>query len=589
MRTLLAILAISWAFHLSVSAAAFVSWNFNSTVPDNDPATGVLSPAIGEGEISFIGGSTNLLGEVGGGSPSDPEVNDNTQMRVTRPPAQGTNNKGAGIQLQFNSRGYEDIRLSWAQYNSATASRYWRVLSGTNEVDWTEHNVVTQMNSGTWLQHSVNFQEFPALNDAETVFIRIVSEFESTATGSGLAEYRAIRDESTYSTAGSWWIDSLTVSGRAIGISNQPPVISELTDITLFQGKRSDTISFSILDAETTAENLSLSVVISPSDSLTNVVIGGTGSERTIRFYGALVGEALVTIRAEDEEWNATEANFKVSVIPEAVEPTLAPVFVHWNFNGAESDGAPDTGAIIPIGGAGDLRVIDVTSQTFGTVGQARTSDPDEFDNSMLRLSGFPAQGTADKSAGIEVLASTAGLRRIGLMWDQYNSATASRYLAVQYTTNGVDFVDHAIVLNASSSTWIRARKVSLENVPDAEDNPNFGVRIVSTFGPTGGYEAVGSSSSYGTTGTLWLDMVALTGEPITTNSTPVLSCGLIDGELVLAWPAELTDFLPEFCIDLDLGWSDVDQIPEQVDGSWQVRVPPGENQQFFRLRKLQE
>ena len=125
--------------------------------------------------------------------------------------------------------------------------------------------------------------------------------------------------------------------------------------------------------------------------------------------------------------------------------------------------------------------------------------------------------------------------------------------------------------------------------MPDAEDNPNFGVRIVSTFGPTGGYEAVGSSSSYGTTGTLWLDMVALTGEPITTNSTPVLSCGLIDGELVLAWPAELTDFLPEFCIDLDLGWSDVDQIPEQVDGSWQVRVPPGENQQFFRLRKLQE
>ena len=586
MRTLLATIAISWAFHLPVSAAVFLSWNFNSTTPDDDPTTGVLSPAIGEGTLGFHGGTTNLLGEVGGGSPSDPKIDDDTEMRITRPPGQGTNNKGAGIQLEFSSRGYENLRLSWDQYNSATASRYWRVLLGTNEVDWIEHTVVIQTNSGRWLPHSTSLQEFRSLNDAETVFIRIVSEFESTATGSGAGEYRAIGDESTYSTAGSWWIDSLTVSGRAIGISNEPPSISEVADITLVLGKRSDAIAFSISDAETVADNLTLSVETSPAAALTNVVLSGTGSERIIRFYSATVGEAQVTIRVEDEEWNFFEESFKVFVVPEPVEPTLAPVFVDWNFNSAESDALPETGAFISISGAGDLRVIGVTSQTFGIVGQGRTSDPDEIDNSMLRLSGFPAQETSEKSAGIEVLASTAGLRLIGLMWDQYNSATASRCLAIQYTTNGVDFVDHAVVSNTSSSVWLRARKVSFENVPAAENNPNFGVRIVSTFGPSGSYEAVSWSSIYGTRGTLWLDMVCLTGEAITTNSTPVLTSSLVDGELVLSWSAEFTNFFAEFSIDLDLGWNDVDLVAEQIDGSWRLRVPVENHQQFFRLRK---
>jgi hypothetical protein len=586
MRTLLAAIAISWAFHLSVSAAVVISWNFNSAIPDNDPATGTLAPAIGQGTLSFIGGSTNLLGAVGGGSPSDPEVDDDTQMRITRLPAQGTNNKGAGIQFQFGSRGFEDLRLTWAQYNSATASRYWRVLFAMDGVNWTEHSVMTQTNSGVWLQHSVSLEEFPLLDEAETVFIRIASEFESTATGNGADEYRAVRDDSSYSTAGSWWIDSLTVIGRVIGGTDQPPSITELADITLIQGKRSDTIPFSIFDAETAADDLLLSVEISPPEGLTNVVLAGTGVERTIRFYGAIIGDVQVTIRVEDSEWNVSEAKFKVSVIAEPVEPTLAPVFVHWNFNSAEPDGEPETGAIIPVGGAGELRVIGVTSQMFGFVGQGRTSDPDEFDSSMLRLAGFPTQGTADKSAGLEIFASTAGLRRIGLMWDQYNSATASRHLAIQYTTNGADFVDHAIVSNASFGTWIRARKVSFENVPAAENNPNFGVRIVSTFSASGSYEAVGSSSSYGSTGTLWLDMVALTGEPIDTNSTPVLTGNLDNGELVLTWSGEILDAVAEFSNDLDLGWSEVERVPEQIDGTWQLRVPLESSQQFFRLRK---
>src|SRR5688572_1569153 len=147
MRRPVALTTLLWVFHLSVNAAVLVSWNFNSPSPDNDPTTGTLLPATGAGTFTFIGGTTNLLGEVGGGSRFDPEEADDTQLRVTRPPAQATNNKGAGIQIQFSSQGFEKLRLSWAQYNSATASRYWRVLFGTDAVNWTEHSVITQTNS----------------------------------------------------------------------------------------------------------------------------------------------------------------------------------------------------------------------------------------------------------------------------------------------------------------------------------------------------------------------------------------------------------------------------------------------------------
>src|SRR5690606_26270014 len=126
---------------------------------------------------------------------------DNSQMRVTRPPAQSTNNKGVGIEFQVSTRGIENPKLTWDQYNSATASRYWRVLFSTNGVDWIEHSAIVQGSASKWLRHSVDFRDDPELRDCESVQFRIASEFESTATGGGLDEYRAIGETSNYSTS----------------------------------------------------------------------------------------------------------------------------------------------------------------------------------------------------------------------------------------------------------------------------------------------------------------------------------------------------------------------------------------------------
>ncbi|MGZ8939456.1 MAG: hypothetical protein ACXW32_09630 [Limisphaerales bacterium] len=585
MRTLLTLIVFLCVLRLTVTAAIVARWDFNSIDADSDPTTGAIIPAEGLGDLILFGGASNIFGSVGGGNNSDPNETDDSQMRVTRSPAQSTNNKGAGIEFQVSTRGIENLKLAWDQYNSATASRYWRVLFSTNGVDWIEHAVIVQTSASKWLRHSVDLRDRPELHDRDLVQLRIASEFESTATGGGLDEYRAIGEASNYSTSGSWWIDYVTISGRALGVANALPTISEISDQVVVEGSGSDEIEFTISDAETIAENLIVSARVSVLEVITNLTISGTGLNRTLEFQATRPGATEITIKVEDEEGNFVEASFTVTVLPKEPEPSIAPAFVLWNFNSQMPDMDAATGNIEPSFGAGEVLVMGISATAFGTVGQGRTSDPAESDNSMLRLAGFPRQGTSNQTAGVEIRASTAGFRNIGIVWDQYNSATASRYWAVQYTTNGSEFLDLTIVTNTTASTWLRRRFVSLASISGVKDNPQFGVRIVSSAGADGAYEAVTMGSSYGTTGTLWLDMVGLTGEA-GSPSAPTISCSLEGGEIRIAWPKTSEIYLLEMREDLVGTWQAVDGIVEELGEEFKFSTPLQANQRFFRLRK---
>jgi hypothetical protein len=202
----------------------------------------------------------------------------------------------------------------------------------------------------------------------------------------------------------------------------------------------------------------------------------------------------------------------------------------------------------------------------------------------MLRLGGFPRQGTNNDTAGIELRASTVGYERIWLRWDQYNSATASRFLAVQITTNGTDFNTHAVISNSSAGVWIKQRFVGFEGFPFIENNPKFGVRVVSTFGPSGGYEAVGSTSTYSTAGTLWLDMVQLVGQPIEPSGL-MLSCRSEGEEIVISWPKEYAEHQLQMRGSMITEWRDAVEVVEETDQEVQVRIVPNAEQRFFRVR----
>lgn len=199
-------------------------------------------------------------------------------------------------------------------------------------------------------------------------------------------------------------------------------------------------------------------------------------------------------------------------------------VIAYWNFNSQPADGNTDTGTLTPALGVG-------TAATLGGVAAAFTaangSSDTAVDNSNWRITGWPAQGVGNKSHGIRFAVGTVGFRRIRVDFDLRHSNSASRYVRLQYTTNGVGFFDHAVI-TMPAETWVNEQSISLAGVPGVEDNPLFAVRFVTEFERTAtgaglqGYVPSNPGSTYGTGGTVRFDMVIVSGDPLTPDPRPV-------------------------------------------------------------------
>ncbi|MGY6560760.1 MAG: SusE domain-containing protein [Luteibaculaceae bacterium] len=113
-----------------------------------------------------------------------------------------------------------------------------------------------------------------------------------------------------------------------------------------------------------------------------------------------------------------------------------------------------------------------------------------------LRIDGFPEQSTNNRTAGIQFFASTVGQENINIQWEQRASGTASRWASFEYTTDG-------------GTTWIIAGNnygglfprdifytftIDLSAVEAVNNNPDFGFRVVSMFGPMDFNDGLGNS-----------------------------------------------------------------------------------------------
>ncbi|MFN7140862.1 MAG: immunoglobulin domain-containing protein, partial [Limisphaerales bacterium] len=198
---------------------------------------------------------------------------------------------------------------------------------------------------------------------------------------------------------------------------------------------------------------------------------------------------------------------------------------LRWDFNSFVSDTNTATGSLEPSNASGtagliggDAELIGATTSSFAA---GSSTDPAHSggDNSGWNTSGYPPQGTGDKTAGVQFRFSTAGLENIVLSWQQRVSATASRYYQFQYSTNGSDFVDLGPAIVMTADSVYQGRTVALTGLHGADNNPNFAVRIVSQWESTAIGSAnnnfVGTSSTYTPGGTLRFDMVTVTGQPI--------------------------------------------------------------------------
>lgn len=194
--------------------------------------------------------------------------------------------------------------------------------------------------------------------------------------------------------------------------------------------------------------------------------------------------------------------------------PAHALTVTQWTFNSAVPDNSTSTGTTSPAFGAGTASLLGgVTSPGFNSgVG---SSDPAPGDNSGWQTTNYAVQGAGDKTRGVQFLVSTVGYQGISISYDLRHSNTSSRYEAVQYTLNGSTWIDAATFDGNAGDTWFNGRTVDLSSVAGADNNANFGFRVLATFAPsTSQYAVSNPSSTYGASGTWRFDMVTVSAVP---------------------------------------------------------------------------
>lgn len=158
----------------------------------------------------------------------------------------------------------------------------------------------------------------------------------------------------------------------------------------------------------------------------------------------------------------------------------------------------------------------------------------------------YPTNGNPalNKTSGAQFNISTVGAKNIKFSYESRGTGTASKYERLQYTTNGVDWVDYpsSSIFSSIIVSWYPF-SYDLTGIPGVANNPNFGVRIVTeyqstaTYGVSANANFIGVANTYGTGGTLTYDLVTFTGDAITSTNQPPTISGFVNTNMV--------DYLP--------------------------------------------
>jgi hypothetical protein len=206
---ILPLLALASTTH----AATIAQWNFNSTTPDGNVATGILTPNIGSGTATLVGGTTSTFasGDTSGGS-SDPATGDDSARNLTTFATQATGDLSRGAEFLVSTVGFTDIEISFDLRFSNTASRHAAVQYTTDGTTWTTAGFVNATSGDTWFNgNTFDLSAVSAADNNANFGIRVVSAFQSTATGAGAAQYFPANPGSSYGTTGTWRFDMVTV------------------------------------------------------------------------------------------------------------------------------------------------------------------------------------------------------------------------------------------------------------------------------------------------------------------------------------------------------------------------------------------
>ncbi len=329
MKGVLLLSAFLLAANFCLKADTVAQWNFNSAPPDGDPTTGTTAPSIGSGTAMLIGGTTASFSD---GSTNDPASStDDSGWNTTHYLSQGTGNKTSGVQFTAATFGYSNIVVHWDLRATSTASKYYRLqysTDGTTFLDYPTPNAVQIAGQGNYYEPQTNsLAGIDSVNDNGWFAIRIVSEFESTATGSGDDAYVTPSGTNTYRTSGTVRFDLVTISGTPIPGANTPPTISTVPNQTIHVNQSTGPLSFNVADAQDPATSLALDKASSDPAVIpaANVVFGGSGSDRTVNITAAnQPGSSIITLYLIDTGGRSNSISFSVTVLPANTVPALS-------------------------------------------------------------------------------------------------------------------------------------------------------------------------------------------------------------------------------------------------------------------------
>jgi hypothetical protein len=201
-----------------------------------------------------------------------------------------------------------------------------------------------------------------------------------------------------------------------------------------------------------------------------------------------------------------------------------------WDFN--ESDPLDATAMLAADGGvfASQAQIaISLAQFRFDNNGTGFRGSPLDLGtdgrNWGLQTTDYPAQGQDSGLAGIVVSVPTTGYQNIVVKFDVRWSNTASKFLALEYTTDGGANWTRARVLEArrgdrwhgdteANGGYGALVELDLSGDSAVNDNAQFAFRVVTVFDPnTGQYTAAQPGSNYSTRGTLRYDLIEVIGE----------------------------------------------------------------------------
>lgn len=317
---------------LSASADTLAQWNFNSNPPDGDNTTGTLVPSIGTGTALTVGGSTTAY--FGGSTVDAGAGTDNSGWSTTQYPTQGTGNKTRGVEFRMSTLGFESIVITWEQRNSGTSSKYTRVQYSTDGTTFIDGPMITAFTDTQFHAQTASLATIAGVNDNSNFALRILAEFEDTATGAGTAGYVAAAGTGSYGTGGTIRYDLMTISGVP-ATGNNFPTISPISNRTIRVNEVLADVTFTVSDVETPAADLLLTGASSNQGLVTDAAItfGGGGANRTVTVAPSFFqsGTATITITVTDGGGKINTTSFLLTVLPENTAPTLSSSFTNYH------------------------------------------------------------------------------------------------------------------------------------------------------------------------------------------------------------------------------------------------------------------